>query len=150
MKTCSRCSQSKPLEEFYKKTIRRGEYVWTGTHAECKKCLSARVAKQDRRDYEAVRGPARRVTEQYRQYQRAYQSGRRSLVKQVTVGTPNYDDIYDRDGGICYLCGLPSPVEVTHFDHVVPLSRGGLHSDDNIRVTHSTCNLQKGARFVAA
>lgn len=35
-----------------------------------------------------------------------------------------------------------------HLDHVIPLSRGGAHSEDNIRVTHARCNLKKGTKLV--
>jgi len=36
-------------------------------------------------------------------------------------------------------------MEDLHFDHVVPLSKGGPHTTENIRPSHSTCNLKKGA-----
>jgi 5-methylcytosine-specific restriction endonuclease McrA len=36
-----------------------------------------------------------------------------------------------------------------HFDHVVPLSRGGLHCIDNIRPACATCNLSKNDRTPA-
>ena len=33
-----------------------------------------------------------------------------------------------------------------HFDHVIPLSKGGPNTIDNIRPAHGICNISKGAR----
>jgi len=34
-----------------------------------------------------------------------------------------------------------------HLDHVIPLSKGGYDTIDNIRPTHGICNIRKGARL---
>jgi 5-methylcytosine-specific restriction endonuclease McrA len=47
---------------------------------------------------------------------------------------------------MCHLCGLPVGARERHWDHVVPLSKGGAHSMDNIRVSHAVCNQRKGNR----
>ena len=60
----------------------------------------------------------------------------------------DYARIYRRDRGICYLCGQKVKKSERHLDHVVPLRRGGKHSEDNLRVTHARCNLIKGSRLV--
>jgi len=45
----------------------------------------------------------------------------------------------------CYLCGTPVwPGVNLHMDHVVPISRGGIHCADNLRPACATCNLRKG------
>ena len=59
----------------------------------------------------------------------------------------DFDKIWKRDRGICYLCGRLIEQDV-HYDHVVPLSQGGAHSEDNLRVTHARCNLIKGKKLV--
>lgn len=43
----------------------------------------------------------------------------------------------------CAYCGHPLEGTASHFDHVVPLSRGGRHSIDNLAVTCAPCNLSK-------
>lgn len=60
----------------------------------------------------------------------------------------DYDAILARDGLVCHICAGSVGRRDVHFDHVVPLARGGAHSADNIRVSHSLCNLRKGARIM--
>ena len=33
-------------------------------------------------------------------------------------------------------------------DHVIPLARGGTHSNDNIRPAHAKCNLRKSSKLL--
>lgn len=35
-----------------------------------------------------------------------------------------------------------------HIDHILPVSLGGLSELSNLQVTHSWCNLKKGARVL--
>ena len=52
--------------------------------------------------------------------------------------------VYDLSGGICAICGnILSKYNYT-IDHIVPLSRGGTNSVDNLRATHESCNKLKG------
>lgn len=54
--------------------------------------------------------------------------------------------VWDRDGGLCYLCGLLADPDNWHLDHKVPVAAGGAHSYANVAVTHPACNLKKGAK----
>lgn len=51
-----------------------------------------------------------------------------------------------RDGLVCGLCGGGVEPDDVHIDHKKPVSRGGTNHPDNLQVTHSKCNLRKGAR----
>lgn len=53
--------------------------------------------------------------------------------------------VFARDGGRCVYCGLAA----TSIDHVVPRSRGGTHTWDNVVAACSRCNHAKADRFVA-
>lgn len=67
------------------------------------------------------------------------------------------DEVYQRDGGICYLCGKPCDwndkktingvvVYGNNYpsrDHVIPKSKGGENSWENIRLAHRACNSRK-------
>lgn len=57
-------------------------------------------------------------------------------------------EIIERDDGRCHICGeYPDPDDL-HLDHVIPLSLGGDHSRENLRVACARCNLSKGARLL--
>jgi 5-methylcytosine-specific restriction endonuclease McrA len=73
---------------------------------------------------------------------------RYALLQGATIGEVDFDFIWNRDGGICYLCNLPINPTNVHFDHVIPLSRNGSHSSDNLRPTHPRCNLIKHDKLV--
>lgn len=55
--------------------------------------------------------------------------------------------------GSCALCGeaidptlsRPNPM-MRSLDHIIPISRGGPHSQENLQWTHLVCNMRKGAR----
>jgi hypothetical protein len=54
--------------------------------------------------------------------------------------------VWERDGGICGICKQPADEQNWHVDHVIPLSKGGTHTYDNVQVAHPVCNLSKGAK----
>lgn len=53
--------------------------------------------------------------------------------------------VFARDGGSCQYCSAPA----TSLDHVVPRSRGGSHTWENIVSACGRCNHVKGDRSVA-
>lgn len=75
----------------------------------------------------------------------------------TTVHLIEAGEVYARDKWACYLCaGLIDPAlppfhpDSKTVDHVVPLSRGGQHTMDNVRAAHLRCNSAKGNALVAA
>lgn len=62
-------------------------------------------------------------------------------------------EIFERDGWVCGICGDPIDkfIEFPHAmymttDHVVPLSRGGKHTRENLQAAHLHCNVRKSDR----
>ena len=49
-----------------------------------------------------------------------------------------------RDAQICQICHQPVPDDRVEFDHVIPLSRGGPLTSENIRLVCRPCNRKKG------
>ena len=49
-----------------------------------------------------------------------------------------------RDGGRCRQCGSTQQL---HFDHVIPISRGGANTVANIQLLCGACNRVKGAKL---
>lgn len=63
---------------------------------------------------------------------------KRSKGKCALCGEPcDYDDYYYR--GETFIAGNSYP----SIDHIIPLSRGGLHSWDNVQLAHRLCNTEK-------
>jgi len=52
--------------------------------------------------------------------------------------------VWKRDNGKCVLCGS---TENLHFDHIIPVSKGGSNSVDNIQILCSKCNLKKSDKI---
>lgn len=53
--------------------------------------------------------------------------------------------VFARDMGICGICGDEVSPRAFHVDHVIPLSKGGQHSYENVQLAHPICNRRKGA-----
>ncbi len=56
-------------------------------------------------------------------------------------------NVYSRDGNRCQYCGRRFPTSELSLDHVVPLSRGGLSTWENIVCACLPCNVRKGNRL---
>ena len=61
--------------------------------------------------------------------------------------------VWQRDGGRCRHCGITDADAVTrtgvhlHYDHIVPFSRNGTDTVNNLQLLCEPCNLRKGNRF---
>lgn len=55
-------------------------------------------------------------------------------------------EVWARDGGKCHICKRQCDPNDWHMEHIVPLSRGGDESYQNVAVSHPACNLRKGVR----
>ena len=66
------------------------------------------------------------------------------------------DQIAERDNFVCHLCGglvdmsLPRTQGLgATVDHVLPISKGGLDTLNNVKLAHASCNRKKGNRVDA-
>lgn len=64
--------------------------------------------------------------------------------------------VLERHGTVCHICGDlivqprgKNPESLT-FDHVIPLAKGGAHSEENLRPAHYVCNSRKGVKLMSA
>jgi len=48
--------------------------------------------------------------------------------------------VWTRDGGKCVRCGSSDKL---HFDHIIPVTKGGGNTEDNIQILCEHCNLRK-------
>ena len=58
----------------------------------------------------------------------------------------NRRNLFARDGNKCQYCGKKFPTSELSLDHVMPRSRGGLATWDNIVCACVRCNVRKGGR----
>jgi 5-methylcytosine-specific restriction endonuclease McrA len=54
--------------------------------------------------------------------------------------------LYERDNGLCGLCGEPICYSEMHVDHILPKSLGGPNLWDNFQIACPSCNCAKGNR----
>lgn len=74
---------------------------------------------------------------------RRYQATKRA----VTVEVVSPSAVWERDGGLCWMCCEPVTLLKMQIDHVVPISRGGEHSYANCKTSCRRCNLHKGSKL---
>ena len=61
-------------------------------------------------------------------------------------------ELYERQNGLCGICNQTmdrtrlDETNYVHIDHIEPHSEGGRTVSMNAQLTHSECNLEKGAR----
>lgn len=58
----------------------------------------------------------------------------------------NRRNVFARDDNLCQYCGRHFPTSELSLDHVVPKSRGGMTSWENIVCACVACNVRKGGR----
>jgi 5-methylcytosine-specific restriction endonuclease McrA len=80
------------------------------------------------------------------EYGRARENRRRARLLSTggSYTIEEWEGVCARYGWRCLACGRPD-IEI---DHVIPLSRGGMNTIDNLQPLYRTCNARKGARVI--
>jgi HNH endonuclease len=94
------------------------------------------------------------MKEYYRQYAKSHPEiyrenmhNRRAMIREAFVEKVETRILYERDNGICGICGNHVSLTDASVDHIVPLSKGGAHSYDNTQISHLSCNQSKNNKF---
>jgi len=96
----------------------------------------AYAARYPEKVYAASRAWVARNREKVREYQ-----GRRNARRRGQVVSPvSFEDIWQRDGGRCGICGGAVERDKVVLDHILPLACGGTHEPSNVRIAHHACN----------
>jgi len=161
MKNCSNkfCEKQnpQPLTEFYDGRVR------------CKSCCRHKQKICRITNKEKVRLSNRTYEEQHRELVRLYKSKykksvkgkntnrrcnhrRRARIKSLpaTLTSVEWENILICFSNMCAYCGV-SQSELPYLleqDHIVPVSRGGGYTKDNIIPSCRTCNAKKGAKML--
>lgn len=126
---------------------------------ECTRRLNNDRQKRFQAEYRARTGASYRArygrgsrgtAEGKRRRDRKYRSKRRAQLREAVVDDVRPEDIFDRDGWRCGICGrkvhralrAPHPRSAS-LDHIVPLSAGGAHVAENLQCSHLGCNVRK-------
>lgn len=142
-KICSKCKLEKLLTEFSKnKLCKDGLQAW------CKLCKQEHMREYIKSDEYKLTRLKYRQSEHGKLIKQEYQHKRRALKKQ-SGGKFTAEDIkllMNNQSSKCVYC-YTNITDVYHIDHVLPLSKGGTNSPDNLQLLCPTCNLSKGAKL---
>lgn len=87
---------------------------------------------------------------------------RKRRAHKASVISEAYTDkeVLEKYGSICHICGIGIDLSIPrkgkranwgeslHIDHVIPLSKGGPDTLDNVRPSHAFCNISKGSKMM--
>lgn len=69
---------------------------------------------------------------------------------QILVGGVDLGAVVRRDQGRCGICHKRVAPSDKSFDHIIPLSKGGMHNEANLQLSHKRCNSRRGAGCLPA
>ena len=70
---------------------------------------------------------------------------RRSLEQTGSVSVKRVRELLSLQKNLCVYCEVT--LETYHVDHIIPLSKGGSNTDDNIQILCPSCNRRKGNKL---
>jgi 5-methylcytosine-specific restriction endonuclease McrA len=57
-------------------------------------------------------------------------------------------EIYKRDGGVCFYCGVHLTEEEASLEHLLSTTHGGNNDKNNLTIACKPCNLEAGAKSI--
>ena len=94
--------------------------------------------------------------------EQSFAKARRRRAKLKNLQTEQYTlkEIIDLYGTVCHICNEEIDMQAPrspgklgwekslHLDHVIPISRGGTDTMDNVKPSHGICNISKGTKVL--
>lgn len=160
MKTCNLCREDLPKENYSRCSARKD-----GLQNYCKKCAAIKRKKHYENNKEIEREQNRKWHQENQPWKKPekieYMSkwlsenrDRKNLTEamrrnaiRANGGSVNIEDwieLCNLYGNVCLKCGKN---EVT-MDHIVPVSKGGRHSIENLQPLCGSCNSSKGTKTI--
>jgi 5-methylcytosine-specific restriction endonuclease McrA len=133
------------------KIIRRAAVWYKKNTQRVKERNAARYKKDPQKVAICVTTWQQNNPKRYRQIQeRAHRRRRARLANVEFDPTITLDVVYRRDDGVCQICDELVVRYEASIDHIIPVSRDGAHTWDNVQLAHRTCNRKKGANLQEA
>jgi 5-methylcytosine-specific restriction endonuclease McrA len=142
-KICTCCGVEKPLSEYYKEAKGRD-----GHRGNCKLCHNSHkkiynqnpIVKERRRvsdlkNYSTLKG---KLVQKRKRHKR-----RAKLKAAGTFTIEEWDDRLIEYNHCCAYCYKPFSADELTIDHMIPLSRGGTNTIDNLVPACRSCNSRK-------
>jgi hypothetical protein len=162
-KVCNKCRVEKPATDDYFPTMPSGKLrpscrVCMNERKgfkRCKKCGEEKLANRDNfgsMPSGGFRGSCRvcmRKNTAKHNKQNPEMQKKRSKIRKVSDGGFIVTDqlrrsLWQRDSGYCLLCNRPlGNMSSAQVDHLIPISRGGTNSPENLCLAHVQCNKEK-------
>lgn len=130
---CSKRCQDAAYYRRHTEKIRQQAIEWRENNSDRAR-ENARLWKENNREH------ARKLSRDYQHRRRARIVGR--LFEEF-----DREEVFERDGWVCGICGNPVERADASLDHIIPIARGGEHSRQNCQLAHLNCNKAKGARL---
>lgn len=130
MRFCAECGAHKPLDDFPMTTTKSsdGSKSWSYPRVQCITCFTAIKSRQ----YAAKR------------LQRSYLSSCSAAKRRGATQFLSFDEWRALNAvTACHWCSMSLQRSFTQFDHVLPLSRGGQHTADNLVASCANCNMSR-------
>lgn len=145
---CRVCCRAYPKQRYasdqeYRDRVRARTREWYAANRDDAIAYGRNYADANRQQ---TRENARRWAADNRDRRREIEGRRHAKKFGVATERVYRSVVFDRDSGICHICGESVDPQCWHLDHIVALVNGGEHTYANVAVSHPLCNLKKGAK----
>ena len=123
-----------------------------------RKKLLAQNKEYTKANPEVARRKQRKYWAKHPEKAQLFNRQRRARVNKVKHIPYTKEEVLEKYGSNCHICGTPINLKAPrkagkkgwehglHLDHLIPISKGGPDTIDNVRPAHGLCNRSKGAR----
>lgn len=150
-----RLSQCAKWNKAHPENLSRAQKKWklknASYHKNWEKRNRLKVNAQKRAKYATNIVEARAKKQKWREknrllcrvYTRKYMALKRAATVNLGGIKRWIAQIKSKASVVCYYCGTRVSIDDMHIDHIVPLSKGGAHSVENLCIACASCNHSK-------
>ncbi len=143
---CRLCMTEYYVQYYKKNRQRRIDQATTWCKANRQKA-NAHIAEWARKNPERQRQYHRKSMQRHPEtYERNHRRRRARLASVECDPTVLLHTVYQKSDGVCGICAKYVDRDKASVDHIVPISKGGTHTWDNVQLAHLVCNSLKGTK----